>query len=281
MKKIIIINALLYTLIGTGLLQANPPAIDVFNISKASKHFVLKLVHTQGKSAPVTKGLTVPVSTTEKPATPYEAPSDYNTIQSIRVHDTNIILDLQQYSEKVGVVYDGNVLKEESDYKLYKASKYTGITRRAAVVAMAALYTYIVSTGAILRTWWNKRREGGTPELMPSGLEQIEVHNHMPFAITVVGAGAPQTIETQQSHTFVKTLTQLDIYNAPALETLLDIIELKKYTTAWKAGHNLIVTITPPGWWAQWRGKKINYTIEWRADVLPPQTALGTLEEEQ
>jgi hypothetical protein len=116
---------------------------------------------------------------------------------------------------------------------------------------------------------------------MPSGLEQIEVYNHVPFQITVIGGGELQKIDPQKSHTFLKSIAQLDIYDTPKTETLLDIIELKKYTVSWKAGHDLVVIITQPRWYARWRGKQVSYTIEWRANALPPATALGAIEEEQ
>ncbi len=264
------------------VLQANPPAIDIFNLTKENVQFTISLSASDRKSAPVSKLIVVKPSIQTHPATRYAAPNNF-TIQSIRVYNTNIKLDLGQYSEKVGIVYHNNILMEESAYNNYKTSRIEQLKQRASAL-LAGLYTGITNKLTSIRKTWKQWRASRQPQYYTSGLNQIVVHNKLPYIVTVRGGGQDKEIESEESNTFVKSLEQLDIYDAPTAsheKTLITMIDLTSYQKNPKKNHNLVVILRDPTWYEKWyRKSPISYDIAWKADTVEGTPALGYSEKD-
>jgi hypothetical protein len=167
MKKITIISALLCTLLGTGLLQANPTVIDVFNLSDKETQFIVTIVPDDGKTPSTYTSFVLPANVLGDPNAPaptkrYTA-KGRNTLQFIRVVGTKQKFDLQQYQDPsntnekpLGIVYTpapNSRLKTYEDYEKNKKSNSSTSTLQRAEVTIAALFNYITRTGATLRNW--------------------------------------------------------------------------------------------------------------------------------
>ena len=270
MKKLnILISALMYAMVGSGLLHANPTAIDIINTTGKDALFLITITGARETSSDhelkdflLKKNMRYEIN----------APTGHTikTIQKIIIDtavDTSIFLDLTEYSEKVTIIYDGTLLMEESAYKLYKNSRTERLKEYSAII-ISSLYKGFTTGLTGMQTWWTKWRESRKAEYYPDVLRQIQVHNELTYAIQVNSGMLDKTIKPNETDTFFKNTQILSISKLDTNDETLRDINIAKYTQHPKANHRLIVTIHEPGWFDRFLKRPIGFTITWYPDIL-------------